>query len=91
MGFTPGTRCSPAASGAGAGTQRSWGDGGLSSSLPGAHLALALPLSLAGDEKRCSCDAGAEMLEAREDTLEEGGWGGEGKKAGSSRRSWLPG
>lgn len=48
------------------------GWGGHFSSLPGAHLASALPLSLVGDETRCSCDAGAETLEACEDARREG-------------------
>lgn len=76
---------SPAASGAGAGTCCSLrGVTDLFSSLPGAHLALALPLSLAGDETRCSCEAGAETLEACEDTR-----GGK-RSWSSSWRSWLP-
>lgn len=76
---------SPSASGAGAGTCCSLrGVMDLFSSLPGAHLAPALPLSLAGDETRCSCEAGAETLEACEDTR-----GGK-RSWSSSWRSWLP-
>lgn len=65
LGFTPSTRCSPAASSAGLG--RSAPSGRVTSpAFRGASgsSAAAFP---ARDEKRRSCDAGAETLEACED------------------------